>query len=377
MARLTLLLSLTIFFNHTHSQSLLENKLDSLREASGYPGVVFAYVTKQGKAYSVTSGWADQENEIEMTKDHLLHSGSTGKTIVSAVIMQLVIEGEIDLSKPAKLYLGDYSWWSRIPNADSITLTHLLNHSSGIQRYEFKEAFLSEVTKDVDKIWNPEELIQFVLDDEPLFSAGKGFSYADTNYILAGMIVEKVTGKKFYDLANQKVLQPLNLKSFTPTNTRIIENMSQGYYDEGSNYALGFKSPFLKDGKTQNNMQWEWTGGGYAYKTHEYAHLLKYIYEGKVFDLEKVKDVFPGYIESPQIGGSYGLGVHKLSLPDIGDVMGHSGFFPGYHTVGFYHPESGMSFAMQMNMTNAPQLQRFFRDYMMMVSEVLEAEQKN
>src|SRR5690606_529053 len=115
-----------------------------------------------------------------------------------------------------------------------------------------------------------------------------------------------------------------DLQSFTPTNTRMIPNMAQGYYDSDSEYALGFDSPFLKDGKTQNNMQWEWTGGGYAYKTHEYAQLLKLIYEGKVFDFEKVKDDFFGYINSQEIGGQYGMGVHKLTLPGVGEVIGHS-----------------------------------------------------
>ena len=370
-----LLISISLFSFHTYSQSGLSKKLsvklDSLREVSGYPGVVFAYVTQDGQPRSIPSGWADVENKIAMTSDHLMHSGSTGKTIVSALTMLLVIDGKIELNKTAKSYLGDYAWWSRVPNADSITVTHLLNHSSGIQRYEFKEEFLAEVVKKTDKFWKPEDLIQFILDDEPLFEAGKGFSYADTNDILAGMIIEKVTGENFYALAQRRILKPLNLESFIPTNTRSIKNLSQGYYDEGSQYGLGFKSPFLKDGKTQNNMQWEWTGGGYAYKTHEYAQLLKYIYEGEVFDLDQVKDVFPEYIESPQIRGEYGLGVHKLTLPNIGEVIGHSGFFPGYNTAGFYHPESGMSFAMQINMTNLPQLQKFFSDYMIMINSVL------
>lgn len=366
----TLLTAFSLVANAQFDQTLTST-LDSLRQASGYPGIVYAYVTKDGTSHPITSGWADKEQEIKMTSDHLLHSGSTGKTVVSAVLMCLLIDGKIDLDAPVKTYLGENEWYNQLPNAATMTLRHLMQHSSGIQRYEFKEAFLKDVSEQKEKVWKPEDLLQYILDDEPLFEAGNGFSYADTNYILVGMIIEKVTGEKFYDLADQWVFQPTKLTSFTPTNTREITNMAQGYYDAGSEYALGFDSPFLKDGKTQNNMQWEWTGGGYAYKTHEYAQLLKLLYEGKVFDLEKVRDDYFDYIESPEIGGQYAMAVHKLSLPGIGEVIGHSGFFPGYNTVGFYHPKTGMSFTMQINVTNLPQLRTFFRDYMILTQKVL------
>lgn len=367
---LGLLLCVYSLFATAQLDDQLKKTLDSLSEASGYPGVVFAYVSKDGESHPIVSGWADKENGVEMTKDHLLHSGSTGKVIVSAVLMQLVINGKINLDDPIKKHLGSNDWFSRLPNEDSITVRHLMQHSSGIQRYEFKDEFLEVVAANKEKVWTPEDLVFYVLDDEPLFAAGKGFSYADTNYILVGMIIEKVTGEKFYDLAKKWVLDPNNLTSFTPTNTRMIPNMAQGYYDAESEYALGFDAPFLKDGRTQNNMQWEWTGGGYVYKTHEYAQLLKLIYEGEVFDLEKVEEDFFGYIEAPQVGGQYAMGVHKLQLP-IGEVIGHSGFFPGYNTAGFYHPESQISFAMQINCTNRPQLRSFFRDYLFMIRKVL------
>ena len=351
----------------------LSSLVDSIQTDADYPGIVFAYVTPDGKVHSVPGGWADKENEIKMSKDHRLHSGSTGKTIVSALVMQLVEENLIDLDKTMKSYLGDYSWFDQLPNSDSITVRHLLQHSSGIQRYEFKDAFIEEVNKDLDKVWKPEELVYYVLGDEPLFSAGGGFSYADTNYILAGMIIEKVTGESFYSLAYERVLKPLNLTSFVPTSSNKIPNMAQGYFDEASEYALGFKSPFLVGGKNQNNMQWEWTGGGYAYQTHEYAQLLKSIYEGEVFDMEKVGDDFFGMIESAQIGGMYGLGVHQLTFPNRGRFIGHGGFFPGYNTIGLYHPDTKLSFAMQINSTNLPHLQRFYRDYLQLVDKVIEA----
>lgn len=359
------------FRSNSQPNATLQRQLDSLRAKSEYPGVVFSYVNSNGDNNTIASGWADKEANIVMTEDHLMHSGSTGKTIVSALVMQLVIDGLIDLDNPIKTYIGTEPWFNQLPNANDITVRHLLQHSSGIQRYEFKDAFIKEVHADITKLWKPEDLINYVLNDTALFEAGKGFSYADTNYILVGMIIEKVTGERFYDLAFERILKPNDLLSFTPTNTRFIANMAQGYYDPASEYALGFKSPFLKNGETQNNMQWEWTGGGYAYKTKDYARLLKLLYEGKIFDLTQVQEDYFRYIDSPSIGGKYGLGVHQLTLPGIGEVIGHSGFFPGYNTAGFYHPESGMSFVMQINVTNLPQLRSFFKDYIWMIQQTL------
>ncbi len=349
----------------------LQTLLDSLRNKSGYPGIVYSTVAKDGTAETFVSGWADVENEIAMTESHKLHGGSTGKTIVSALIMQLVQDSKLAFDDPVKKYLGSYSWYDRLANSDSITIKNLLQHSSGIVRYEFKEAFLSEVIKDPDRIWKPEQLISYVLDDDPSFSPGNGFTYADTNYILLGMIIEKVTGKSFYQLAQERVLEPLGIKSFTPTNTRTVSQMAQGYYTEGSQYALGFTAPFLKDGITQNNMQFEWTGGGYCYATVDYAQLLKKLYEGEVFDLDAVKDQLFDFKEAPEIGGEYGLGVMRYNFPGLGAFIGHAGFFPGYNTVGLYHSETGMAFAMQINSTNIEQLQKFFGDFFSLTKQAL------
>ena len=306
-----------------------------------------------------------------MTPTHKLHSGSTGKTVVSALIMQLVEKGKVGLDDKVSEYLGNYKWYNRVVNAETITIRHLLQHSSGIIRYEFKEAFLQDLQKDPNKVWKPEELISYVLDDEVPFEAGQGFTYADTNYILLGMIIEQVTQDTFYAQANKGIFEKLSIKSFSPTNTNDIDGMAQGYYTAGSEYALGFKAPFLVDGKAQNNMQFEWTGGGYFYENADYARLLKAIYEGKLFDIERYKDDFFGYIDAPEIQGSYGLGVIKYEFPGMGTFIGHSGFFPGYNTVGYYHPDSKQVFTMQVNSTEMPHLQTFFRDYLGLVRMIM------
>ncbi|MEQ9021592.1 MAG: serine hydrolase domain-containing protein, partial [Pseudomonadales bacterium] len=330
----------------------IQAALDSIQIAADYPGVVFTYIDPEGDVYAFASGMADKENDVPMTINHKLHGGSTGKTVVSAVIMQLVSEGKLSLDNKVSKFLGSNDWYSRLANAEDITIRNLLQHTSGIIRYEFKEAFLNDLAIDPSRAWKPEELLTYVLDDEPPFAAGQGFTYADTNYILLGMIIEQITNNSFYEEAEERVLQPLGITNFTPTNTASVPNMAQGYYTEGSEYALGFKAPFLVGGKAQNNMQFEWTGGGYAYKNADYASLLKNIYEGRAFDMSELKDEFYNYVEAAEIRSQYGLGVIKYEFPGLGTFIGHSGFFPGYNTAGFYHLETGQVFTMQINSTN-------------------------
>ncbi|WP_424961440.1 serine hydrolase domain-containing protein [Ekhidna sp.] len=355
------------------SDQEIQAALDSIQKAADYPGVVFTYIDPEGEVHAFASGMADKENDVPMTINHKLHGGSTGKTVVSAVIMQLVSERKISLDDKVSKYLGSNDWYSRMANAEDITIRNLLQHTSGIIRYEFKEVFLTDLAANPSRIWKPKELISYVLDDEPPFAAGEGFTYADTNYILVGMIIEQVTGNTFYKEAESRVLKPLGINSFSPTNTTTIPNMAQGYYTEGSDYALGFKAPFLVNGTAQNNMQFEWTGGGYAYKNADYARLLKSIYEGEAFNMEKLKDDFFNYADAAEIGGQYGLGVIKYEFPGLGTFIGHSGFFPGYNTAGFYHLDTGEVFTMQINSTNEAQLQRFFGSYLGLVRMIMKS----
>ena len=152
-------------------------------------------------------------------------AGSVGKTYAAAVALQLVKEGKINLDDKVEKYLGQEKWFSRLPNASQITVRQLMNHTSGLVRYEFKEQFTKDLSANPDKVWKPEELLAYLFDEKAAFEAGKGWDYSDTNYIVLGMIIERVTGKKYYSEAQNRILKPLKLKTnFSagqPRNQRI------------------------------------------------------------------------------------------------------------------------------------------------------------
>jgi D-alanyl-D-alanine carboxypeptidase len=164
--------------------------------------------------------------------------------------------------------------------------------------------------------------------------------------------MEKVTGKKFYDLARARVLKPLKFNETRPSDSRKIKGLVQGY--AGANNPFGGKDAVLANGKFIINPQFEWTGGGYASTTADLARWAKIMYEGKAFPPGMLPEMLNG-VAAPMLGREtkYGLGV-IIRPTRAGLSYGHSGFFPGYMTEMMYFPEHKIGVAVQVN-TSVPQ----------------------
>lgn len=329
----------------------LQVQLDELHAAGKFPGATVGICLADNNCFGLATGVSDREAKNQMKPSDLMLSGSVGKTYAAALAMQLVAEKKIDLDAKIEKYLGEETWFNRLPNAKEITVRQLMNHTSGLVRYEFKEQFTKDLTANVDKTWRPEELVAYILDSKAPFEAGKGWEYSDTNYIVLGMIIERVTGKKFYDLVEARILKPLKLNNTVPSNSRQIRGLVQGYAGEGN--PFGGKDAVLENGRFIINPQFEWTGGGYASTTEDLARWAKAMYEGKAFDALMLPVMLEG-VSAPMLGRDtkYGLGVIIRST-QAGTAYGHSGFFPGYLTEMMYFPERKIALAVQFN-TSAP-----------------------
>src|SRR5687767_13061661 len=246
--------------NTTELKTALQAKLDEWHKSGSFPGATLGVVFANGESFGLAVGFSDREMKTPMKPNDRMLAGSVGKTFAAATALQLIKEGKIGLDDKIEKYLGREQWFSRLPNAKDITVRQLMNHTSGLIRYEFKEQFTKDLTANPDKVWRPEELVAYLLDEKPPFEAGAGWDYSDTNYIVLGMIIEKVTGKKFYDLARSRVLKPLKFERTYPQDRREIEGLIQGY--AGAQNPFGGKDRVLENGKFIINPQFEWTGGG-------------------------------------------------------------------------------------------------------------------
>lgn len=341
--------SVTAFAQSTALKQKLQSKLDSLCIAGKFPGLNAGIVLPDNTVIAVASGMADSIRHISLTTDSYMMQGSVGKTYVSAIAMQLIKEGKFSLDDKVSKYLGHYEWFKRLPNADDITIKMLMNHTSGIMRYEFKEAFTKDLTANPDKVWKPEEELAYVFDEKAPFKAGEGWDYADTNYIVLAMIMEQVTGKKYYDMLQQRLLKPFHLAQTKPADKRKLKGLVQGY--AGKNNDFGGRSEVIADdGEFIVNPQFEWTGGGIYSTTKDLAKWGKLLYEGKAFDPAMLPVMEDGVL-AKMLGQNtkYGLGVIIRQSAKYGISYGHSGFFPGYMTEMCYFPQYKIAFAVQTN----------------------------
>ena len=361
----------TAIANTTALKTALQLKLDEWHKAGSFPGATLGVVLANGESFGLAVGFSDRETKTPMRPTDRMLAGSVGKTFAAATALQLIKEGKIGLDDKIEKYLRREPWFARLPNAKDITVRQLMNHTSGLVRYEFKDQFTKDLTANPEKAWTPAELVSYLLDEKPPFEAGKGWDYSDTNYIVLGMIIEKVTGRKFYDEANRRLLKPLKLTDTIPQDGPRLKGVVQGY--AGPNNPFGGTDAMLVNGKFAINPQFEWTGGGYVSTPHDLARWAKMIYEGKAFSADLLPQVVDG-VAAPMLGreSKYGLGaiIRKMS---VGTSYGHSGFFPGYMTDMMYFPEDRIAVAVQVNTSVGRSLGKPLSRVLVEVMEVIRA----
>ncbi len=346
----------------------LQSVLGAFHAGGSFAGASAAVSLSDGRVIPLTVGEADTVRNISLNPDARMLQGSVGKTYFAALAMTLVGEGRLDLDRKVSEYLGHHPWYARIPNAAGITVRQLMTHTSGVMRYEFKEAFTSDLTAQPDKTWEPEELLAYVLDEEASFAPGEGWEYSDTNFILLGMIMEEITGERCYDLIRERFLDPLDLRNTVPSTSRAIPGLVQGYAGVGNPFG-GSDEMLLPDGRFAINPQFEWAGGGFASTAEDLVRWARALYTGQAFDPNLLPMMLDGVPARLGPESRYGLGV-ILSQTPAGPSQGHSGFFPGYLTEMAYFPELDVAVALQVNTSDARALGRSPASVLVELAEV-------
>ena len=326
--------------------------LDEWRAAATFPGASLGVAMRDGTAFGVVTGVAERTAATPLKVDDLMLAGSTGKTFFAALALQLIDQHRLDLDALVSKYLGKEPWFPRLPNAKDITVRHLMTHTSGILRYEMDPKFTAALRAQPDKTWRPEEEIAFQLDAKPPFAAGQGWDYSDTNYIVLGMILERITGRPCYEEIRERFLQPLGLRRVVPSTSRRIPGLVPGY--AGPRDPLGLPDEVMVKDEFVINPQFEWAGGGFATSALDLARWGRELYAGRALSAGARTLMLEASVPA-RLGPEtrYGLGVIVRPAGPVGQTWGHSGFFPGYQTELLHVPDLGVSLAVQIN-TSAP-----------------------
>jgi D-alanyl-D-alanine carboxypeptidase len=361
------------------TKSRILKKLTALKAQANYPGVSVGFVLEDGRKGAIAVGLADVEAKIPLETSDRLLAGSIGKTYVAAVMLQLIEEGKVGLNDKLEKWLGKESWFARLPNAGDLTIHNLMTHSSGLREYFEISGVNKKLLADPDRVWKPEELVAFILDTKPLFAADKGWAYADTNYILVGLVVEKATGQTLFNEISRRLLKPLMLERTIPSDHRTLPEVAVGYSMPRS--PFGVEGRMIRDQKFVLNPQFEYAGGGLASTPLELALWAKALYEGKVFRKpETLQLLLTGVDSSGGRGGAkgskYGLGVQIRESP-WGTSYGHGGWFPGYLSELEYFPSKKTAIAVQFNTDASRTIKKGLRAYINDVAKIILADEPN
>jgi len=327
---------------------LLQARLDSLTLNKVVPGATLSVRLNDGTNISLASGLADIENNIPMKPDDIMFSGSVGKTYVAAVVLKLYEQGLINLKSKAIDYLKDVVWFQGVQNAPEITVEMLLNHTAGVPEYVYKKELWQVIKENPDKEWSVEERLSYIINEPPANPPGEGWAYADSHYLILGLIIEKVTGHSYYDVLYELILGPCNLKHTFHSDRRTIPGLIPGYTNLTEEFQLPHK--VLSDDKYAFNPQMEWTGGGLASTVSDLTLWISQLYGGDVLKPESMKLMLtPAPYQTTLFeDAKYGLGSFIAETDGV-TYYGHTGFAPGYITYVQYVPGYNIALAFQVN----------------------------
>jgi D-alanyl-D-alanine carboxypeptidase len=303
----------------------LQAIMDSVTSESA-SSIVAEVIDEHGR-WVGTSGVADLGKRRPPAPDGRFRVGSVTKSFVSTVVLQLVSEGRLSLDDTVEHWLPGL-----VPGGDKITVRQLLNHTSGIFNYTDDpkalplrgQRFLDETRM---RTYTPLELVKIATAHPANFPPGTAWSYSNTNYILAGLVVEKVTGHPWSDEVQQRIIEPLGLRhtQIPGTSKAIPGPHSHGYtlvYDGRKVRTVDI---------TEQNPSWAGSAGEIISTTDDlnsfYAALLggRLLAPAQLAEMKTTVDTGVGF--------RYGLALFQIALPCGVTIWGHDGGVPGYVTI--------------------------------------------
>ena len=290
---------------------------------AGYPGVLAAKADKDGNTVGATAGKGDLSTGEAPPLDGEVRIGSNTKTFVAVLIMKMVEEGKVKLDEPIETYLPGLIKGQGV-DGKKITVRHLLQHTSGLPEYIDESAVDYFGTRN-DYV-SPRDLLDTALARPAQFAPGAKFAYTNTNYIVLGLLAERVGKRPIAEQIEVKIVKPLGLKhTYMPGPG---EKTLRGKHPHG--YHTRDNKPGKLEDITDLNPSMAWTAGAMVSTPSELNKFAQSIHDGTLLRQASVAEMKKG-VSVPEIGGEYGLGIYSQKL-SCGVAWGHNGGIPGYAT---------------------------------------------
>ncbi|MGH4028161.1 serine hydrolase domain-containing protein [Actinomycetota bacterium Odt1-20B] len=301
----------------------VQRGLDALvRGDDGVPGALASVRGKHGPTRTYTAGVGDLATGAEVPRDGRVRIGSNTKTFTAVVVLQLVAEGRIRLDEHIDTYLPGLVRGDGIDGND-ITVRQILQQTSGLPDYT--KADLQP------RRYEPRELLDIALRYKSEFDPGSKWAYSNTNYVLAGLLVEKVTHRPLAQEIDRRVIQRAGLRHTyfpAPGDVTIRGPHPKGYYREAAGAPL--------QDITEMDPSWAWAAGQLVSTNSDLNRFFTALMGGELLpkpQLDQMRRTVRAGTPFAK-GARYGLGLVRTPLSCGGVYWGHGGSFPGYETRG-------------------------------------------
>nr|WP_181698243.1 serine hydrolase domain-containing protein [Nocardia sp. GTS18] len=340
----------------------LRPMITQLMKDNVIPGAVVVVRSPKEGDWTETFGTRVIGADDPLSADDYFRIGSNTKTMTSTVILQLVQEGKLALEDPIDKYRPG------VPNGDQITIAQLSEMRSGLYSYTFDPEFNATLDSDPDKVWTPEEMLAIAFSHPVNFAPGEKFEYSNTNTILLGLVIEKVTQMSAAENFQKRIFEPLGLKHTSmpaATDTSIPDPHPQGYAF-GTNVstidtfalppeqqAAALAGTLQPGNATDASPSWTWTAGAAIATVGDMATYVRALVEGDMLDeqlqrtrMDSIQPIDPA---APDVAG-YGLGIVRFGM----HLFGHDGQIPGYMTFMGHDPASDLTIVVATNLATVP-----------------------
>ncbi len=309
------------------SQSINTAKLDSLFDLliSKNKAMVSVVLARNGTTlYSRATGFASVEDNIAATVSTRYRIGSITKTYTSVMIFQLIEEGKLTLETKLKTF------FPTVANAELITIGNLLNHRSGIHNFTNDPGYLQYMTQPK----NQEEMVAIIAKTKPDFQPNEKMQYSNSNYLLLGYIIEKITKMPYQKNLESRILKKAGLKeTYYGGKTDVAKNES---------YSYRFQDKWIRMPETDLSVP---GGAGAIVSTpSDLTTFIAALFSGKLVSNGSL-------VQMKTITDGMGMGLFRVPF-DKKTGYGHNGVIDGFLSNLFHFPEDGVSVAVCSNGTS-------------------------
>ncbi len=319
---------------HPGREAELGAFLDRLAEAEAFSGTVL--LARSGEVvFAAARGIAERDHGVPMSLDAKLNLGSMDKMFTAVTLAQLVEEGKLSFQDPVSKFLGGKGWTKA--DLSKVRVEHLLSHTSGLGSY-FNETYQRMARQLLRKV---DDYKPLVAEESLAFEPGTKWQYSNTGFLLAGAVIEAVTGLDYFDVVRERIYAKAGMPNSDSYDIDlVVPNLATGYSRERTASGARWRSNTF-----EHVIRGGPAGGGYSTATDLLA-FAEAMRKGRLVSPAMAERLWTAKpeLQSPEYG--YGFGVGRDAL---GRRAGHSGGFSGISSVLDISLDSGWTIVVLSN----------------------------